>query len=131
MNVAPHAPIVLVVDDDEATLDVLSRLLAARGYAPVTATGAPQCWTALGDARPALILLDLFLPGEDGMALLQDIKADPRLAGVPVIIHTLMDRCDYRDKALALGATAYLLKPLDLRDVLDHVARLVPPPLTS
>ncbi len=119
---------VLVVDDDAATLDVLARLLAKRGYAPVTAADASQCWAALHEAAPALILLDLFLADEDGMALLRAIKADPRLASVPVIIHTLMDRCDYREKALALGAAAYLIKPLDLRDVLDHVARLVPAP---
>lgn len=131
MNAHPSTqaagPAVLIVDDDEATQDVLARLLSRKGYTPLTASDGPQCRAVLAQAQPDLILLDLFLPGEDGFSLLRELRQSPSTRDVPVIIHTLMDRCDYREKALTLGATVYLPKPLDLREVLDQVARLVPP----
>lgn len=123
----PAGAAILVVDDDDATLDVLGRLLSRSGYTPLLAAGPAQCRDILEHTRPALILLDLFMPDKDGFSLLQEIKRTPSLQHVPVIIHTLIDSCEYQEKARALGAAAYLPKPLDLRDVLAHIARLLLP----
>jgi CheY-like chemotaxis protein len=79
---------ILVVDDDEDTLDVLVELLRDGGYLPVAATTAEGAWTLLHDRRPDLLLTDLLLPQMDGWQLLRKLRDDPDLALLPAIAMT-------------------------------------------
>jgi signal transduction histidine kinase/DNA-binding response OmpR family regulator len=106
----PGEETVLVVDDDPAVRDMLTRLLAREGYRVVTAARGEDGLRLARELRPRAITLDVMMPGMDGWAVLSALKADPHVADIPVIMLTIVD-----DKNLgyALGASDYLTKPLD------------------
>ena len=113
---------VLVIDDDPDAAYLLQESLNHDEFA---VTGAPDGHAGLQMARegqPDAILLDILMPETDGWQVLNDLKSDPATAGIPVILHTIVDK-----KALGfkLGAAAYLLKPLDPAAVLDALRRVI------
>jgi CheY-like chemotaxis protein len=110
---------VLVIDDDAAARDLIRRFLESEGFG-VAEADAGEPGLALARAlKPAAITLDVLMPGMDGWAVLSALKAEPELAGIPVIMLTMLD-----DKSLgfALGASEYLSKPVD-RERLRQVLR--------
>jgi signal transduction histidine kinase/CheY-like chemotaxis protein len=113
----PNRGVMLVVDDDPSVCDLMERLGAREGYRVVTASGGEEGLRLARERRPDLITLDLLMPGMDGWAVLQALKADPALASTPVVILSIADE---RDRGLALGAADYLVKPVD-RDRLAGV----------
>ena len=122
---ATGGPVVLVIDDDAANRQLLTVLLRREGIAAIcTETGAE----GLARARtqlPDLILLDVFLPGEDGFELLAEIKADPDLDRVPVVMFTILGQENGRQRALELGACAYVVKPFDMNLTVTLIRRLL------
>jgi adenylate cyclase len=106
--------VVLVVDDDEAARDQMRRFLVREGCDVITARGGAEGLQLARQVKPALITLDVMMPGCDGWSVLQDLKADPELANIPVVMLTLADE---RNRGYALGAADYLLKPIE-RDAL-------------
>jgi PAS domain S-box-containing protein len=104
------ASTVLVIDDDPTVHDLLQRSLAKEGLHMVAATGGEEGLRLAQALRPAVITLDVLMPGMDGWSVLTALKADPDLADIPVIMLTIVD-----DKNLgyALGASDYLTKPID------------------
>lgn len=83
---APKAPI-LIVEDNAETRYVLGRILGIKGYATVTVGDAASALRYLRDGKPVcLVILDLHLPGRDGRDLLRELKADPALATIPVVV---------------------------------------------
>lgn len=119
--VAPEAgaQTVLVIDDDPTMHDLLTRLLGREGYRVVTSSNGREGLRLARQVRPDVITLDVMMPGMDGWAVVSQLKADPELANIPVVMLTLME-----DKSLgyALGVSDYLLKPLN-RDRLMGVLR--------
>src|SRR5262249_56342591 len=115
----PGEKTVLVVDDDPAVRDLLSRSLTKEGFQVVTSARGEDCVPLARQVRPRAITLDVMMPGMDGWAVLAALKADPELADIPVIILSIID-----DKNLghALGASDYLTKPVD-HDRLVQVLR--------
>ncbi|MFQ5340502.1 MAG: response regulator [Anaerolineae bacterium] len=111
------ASTVLVIDDDPRVLDLMQRFLSKEGFRVETAAGGQEGLRLARELRPDAITLDVIMPGMDGWAVLTALKADPELAGIPVIMLTIVD-----DKNLgyALGASEYLTKPID-RDRLAEV----------
>jgi signal transduction histidine kinase/CheY-like chemotaxis protein len=110
---------VLVIDDEAAVRDLMQRFLAKEGFRVVTASGGEEGLRRARELRPDAITLDVMMPGMDGWAVLSALKADPAVAGIPVIMLTIVD-----DKNLgyALGASDYLTKPID-RERLATVLR--------
>ena len=125
----PAAPnCVLVIDDDPAARDLLSRFLQREGFAVRT---APDGQTGLDLARsqhPRAILLDVMMPGMDGWSVLSQLKADPALAAIPVVMETFAG-----DQGLAysLGAADYLAKPIGWEQLKRVMDRFVPPDPTG
>ena len=117
--VAPDAASVLVIDDDPTVLDMLRRWLGREGYRVVTAGSGEEGLRLARESRPDAITLDVIMPGQDGWDLLGELKADPDLADVPVIMLTFTDQ---RALGLSLGAADYLTKPVD-RDRLVSLVR--------
>jgi CheY-like chemotaxis protein len=105
-----QTPTVLVIDDDPAFRDLVTRLLAKEGFRVVTASDGDEGLMRARQLRPDLITLDVMMPGLDGWSLLAALKAEPALADIPVIMLTISDD---RNKGFALGASEYLTKPLD------------------
>ena len=109
---------VLVVDDDPQTLHYARDALAAAGYAPVV-TGDPQDLAGLvRTKKPALVLLDLVLPGTDGIALMEGV---PALADLPVIFISAYGRDETVARALEAGAADYIVKPFSPTELTARV----------
>ena len=101
---------VLVIDDEAAVRDLMQRFLTKEGFRVVTAGGGEEGLRRARELRPDAITLDVMMPGMDGWAVLSALKADADVAGIPVVMLTIVD-----DKNLgyALGASDYLTKPID------------------
>jgi CheY-like chemotaxis protein/anti-sigma regulatory factor (Ser/Thr protein kinase) len=111
---------ILVIEDDPGAVRLLRTYLEGAGHwVRVCGDGA----SGLDEARrlvPSAILLDILLPGKDGWEVLRELKADPRLRDVPVVVATVMDE---RQLGLALGAVDYFLKPVDRDALLARLSR--------
>jgi signal transduction histidine kinase/CheY-like chemotaxis protein len=101
---------VLVIDDDPAARDLLGRALSREGFRVVAAASGAEGLRQARELRPDTITLDVLMPGLDGWAVLSRLKADPALAGIPVVMLTVTDDAP---RGLAMGADAYLAKPVD------------------
>jgi len=109
---------VLVVDDDAEIRDLVAEYLTQNGYRVSTARDGPALWRALETESPDLLVLDLMLPGEDGLALCRDLRATSDL---PVIMLTA--RGDEIDRIIGIemGADDYLGKPFNPRELLARI----------
>jgi signal transduction histidine kinase/CheY-like chemotaxis protein len=101
---------VLVIDDDPAARDLVGRFLTSEGFTVLTASSGEEGLRLAREQRPDIIALDIIMPRMDGWAVLATLKADPALAGIPVILISVTDD---RNLGYALGASEYLTKPID------------------
>ncbi len=107
---------VLLIDDQAMNLELASELLEMDGYAVRTAGDANEALAVLaGGFRPRLILMDIQLPGMDGLELTRRLRADPAQAGVVIIALTAYAMVGDRERALAAGCDGYIAKPIDTR----------------
>jgi signal transduction histidine kinase/ligand-binding sensor domain-containing protein/CheY-like chemotaxis protein len=118
------APLILVVEDDPETRQALVAALQMQGYRVAGAADGAAALELARDLRPALITLDLVLPGMDGWEVLKRLKADGELASTPVVI---VSRVENRELGVALGADDYFLKPLDLGVFTAAIRKFTPP----
>ncbi|MCP4422526.1 MAG: response regulator [Chloroflexi bacterium] len=102
--------IVLIIDDDPMARDLLGRQLRKAGFQVQTAASGAEGLALAAKIKPVAITLDVLLPGIDGWTVLAQIKADPDLADIPVIIVTMLED---EQMGFALGASDYLMKPID------------------
>ena len=107
---ADARPLALVVDDDPAARDMLQRSLEACGYRVATAHDGEEALRMAAELEPSIITLDAIMPRTDGWAALSRLKADPKLARIPVIMVSVLGDSQM---AYALGAAHYLSKPVD------------------
>jgi len=119
----------LVVDDDQEIRDLVSRFLTRHGYRVTTARDGREMRRALADWSIDLIVLDLMLPGTDGLTLCRELRAN---STVPVIMLTAMGEEVDRILGLEMGADDYLPKPFNPRELLARIKavlrRIEPPP---
>ncbi len=118
-----QAPLVLVVDDSLTVRRVTQRLLAREGYRVALAKDGLEGLEKLAEERPAVLLSDIEMPRMDGFDLVRNLRADPRLADLPVIMITSRIAQKHRDYAAELGVDHYLGKPYAEEDLLSLVAR--------
>jgi chemosensory pili system protein ChpA (sensor histidine kinase/response regulator) len=119
----PQAPLVMVVDDSLTVRRVTQRLLAREGYRVLLAKDGLDALERLADELPALVLTDIEMPRMDGFDLVRNMRADPRLAALPVIMITSRIAQKHRDYAAELGVDHYLGKPYSEEDLLGLIAR--------
>ena len=115
MSRSPH---ILVVDDDREIRDLVARFLTKHGYRVDTAADGRAMMQALTDGRFDLVVLDLMLPGEDGLSLCRRLRADSNL---PVIMLTAIGEETDRIIGLEMGADDYLAKPFNPRELLARI----------
>ncbi|MDB4962979.1 MAG: response regulator receiver protein [Myxococcales bacterium] len=106
---------ILIVDDTPLNLKLLSVLLAAKGYEVSTATSAEEANEILRVFRPDLLLLDIRLPGLDGLAFTRQLRADPMRAGLIIVAVTASAMRGDEEAALTAGFDGYITKPIDTR----------------
>jgi CheY-like chemotaxis protein len=122
---------VLVVDDNADNLYVLTHLLTRHGYAVREVGDGPSALAAAEEARPAMILLDIRLPGVSGYEVVAALRRRPGFAEVPVIAVTAHAMPGDREAALAAGCDDYMTKPIDPRALMTLVERFFGPALAA
>ena len=113
---------VLLVDDNPANLKLVRVLLTTEGYEVRVASDAEEALKVLDDFEPQLILMDVQLPGMDGLELTRRLKADPRRRHIVIIALTAYAMKGDEEKARAAGADGYLSKPVDTRTLPTSIA---------
>lgn len=121
MAVAPQVPLILVVDDSITVRRVTQRLLQREGYRVVMAADGLQALERLQDERPAVVLSDIEMPRMDGFDLARNIRADARLAGLPIVMITSRIAEKHREHAMSLGVDHYLGKPYSEDELMSLV----------
>ncbi len=105
-------PVVLVVDDDTGTLNLMNALLRGRYSIKLATTGRKALEIARADTPPDLVLLDIMMPDLDGHEVCRQLKADPQTSEIPVIFLTAMAQTEDERRGFALGAADYITKPI-------------------
>jgi CheY-like chemotaxis protein len=112
-------PVVVLVEDDRASLDLMAAYLDGLPIHVASATDGTQALELIRGASPAAVVLDLHLPVVDGWQVLAQLKADADTAAIPIIVASAVDE---RQRGLALGADAYLVKPVSRDELVDALA---------
>lgn len=112
----------LIVDDAPLNLKLLTVLLTANRYRVRTAESAEQALAILEDYLPELLVVDIRLPGMDGLALVRLLRAQPRYRDLVVVAVTASAMKGDEEVALAAGCDSYITKPIDTRTLPTHLA---------
>jgi len=118
-------PKILLVEDNEMNRDMLSRRLARRGYEVAIAVDGEQGLAMARSESPALVLMDMSLPGLDGWDVTRQLKAAEKTRGIPVIALTAHAMSGDREKAIAAGCDDFDTKPVDLERLLGKIEALL------
>lgn len=116
---------ILIVEDNEASRDVLARRLARRGYGVVVAVDGQEALAVARSARPDLILMDLGLPVMDGWEATRRLKGDPATQHMPIIVLSAHAMTTDRELALAAGGDEFDTKPLRFPQLLEKIEVLL------
>jgi two-component system cell cycle response regulator DivK len=116
---------ILLVEDNEMNRDMLSRRLQRRGHEVLTAVDGETGLAMTRSELPALVLMDMSLPGIDGWEATRQLKADPATRAIPVIALTAHAMAGDREKSLAAGCDDFDTKPIELDRLLGKIAALV------
>lgn len=122
---------ILIVEDNEANMRLARLLLVNAGHSVLWAADAETGLTLAREKQPALILMDIQLPGMDGLAATSLLKQDPHTAHIPVIALTAMAMKEDRDKTLRAGCDAYIIKPLRYKELYQVIDTLLQKNITS
>lgn len=120
----PEFPTVLLVDDDEDFTRSLSRMLRNCGWRVMTTNRSFGVLNLMAEHRPHIVVLDVTMPGLDGVQLAELVRADPELGDTPMLLHSGMPEADLRDRAAAVGADGYVVKGDRPRDLLAALRQL-------
>ena len=125
VDAAPKRPLVMVVDDDADTRELCDLLLERTGYERALAASGEEAVSLLEQHTPALIVLDLNMPGMDGWSVAALIRKHERTARIPILVMTGLGQ-NVENAARRAGATGFCLKPLDSKRFVKEVKRLCP-----
>jgi CheY-like chemotaxis protein len=118
--------LILVVDDNDAGLLLTCAVLQLDGFRVDSASSSKEVLERLHARRPDLILMDVQMPGQDGLSLTRQLKADPATVTIPIVALTAHAMAGDRELALAAGCSGYISKPIDTRTFGDQVRAFLP-----
>ena len=121
---------ILVVEDNDMNMQLVEFLLEEGGYAIVKATSGEEALAITqngADRAPDLILMDIHLPGMDGLSVVRAMKADARTARVPILALTAHAMRGDKDRFLEAGCDGYISKPIDVKTFLSSIERFIAP----
>jgi CheY-like chemotaxis protein len=125
MEVTCHR--ILIVDDNATNLKLVAYLMRAHGFEVAIAGDADSALAAIRTQPPELILMDLQLPGIDGLELTRRLKSDPETRSIKIVAVTAYAMKGDQDRALAAGCDDYITKPIDTRSLPGQIARHLEP----
>jgi len=116
---------ILIIEDEDDIRTFASRVLELEGYRVLQAGDGDEGLRLARGNQVAMVLLDLRLPGRDGWAVLSQMKSDPELSSIPVVVFTASAGVPQQSRALAGGAADYLVKPLSATSLRKSIARIL------
>lgn len=119
-------PLVLVVDDYDDIRIMLRKALEGKGCRVIEARDGREAVEVALRARPALILMDVWMPHQTGVSAVKEIREDPEMRDIPIIALTAYEAVDLHIKAIQAGCNQYLLKPINLDQLQGLVERYLP-----
>ena len=114
---------ILVIEDNELNMKLVNGLVKIGKYRMLEAIDAESGIELIRGQRPDLVLMDIQLPGMDGLSATKIIKEDPALKDIPIVALTSYAMQGDNEKALAAGCTGYITKPIDTRKFLETVSQ--------
>lgn len=114
---------ILLVDDEPDVLDVLSRRLQSAGFITSTASDGNDGLKMVQREKPDLVLLDIMMPNKDGFFMLSQLRLTQGLSEIPVIMVSAKSETDSLLTCRNLGATDYLIKPIDFEELLRYIRK--------
>ena len=124
--IAPRPdPIVLVADDDRDTRELYRACFDTNGYRTAEAGTGSQAIVAAVEIVPDVLLTDYVLPDIDGVTIARRLRKDPRTAGIPIVIISSRTADKHRNQAAQLGVNAFLGKPYQEAELLQHIVTFV------
>lgn len=112
---------ILIVDDNPANMKLVRVLLSGEGYAVRTALDAKEALAELKTSKPNLILMDIQLPGMDGLELTRKLKSDPATQDIKIVGLTAYAMRGDQERILAAGCDGYIPKPIDTRTLANSI----------
>lgn len=119
-----HGPIV-VVDDEPYILRSLSFVLERGGFQVITATDGDSGLAKIREFRPALVFLDIMLPQKNGYEVCAEVKSDPALADIHIVMLSAKGQQIDRERGILGGADEYMTKPFSPRDILEYARQIL------
>ena len=120
-----QSPLLLLAEDNEANISTVSSYLQAKGYRILLAKNGQEAVDLASIHHPDLILMDIQMPGMDGLEAIQKIRLDLNLVNIPIIALTALAMTGDRDRCIAAGATDYLTKPVKLKQLSTIINQLL------
>lgn len=120
-------PRVVIAEDEPRILRSLAFIVEREGGLPVACNDGRAALEAILADPPRLAILDLMMPGLDGLAVCRAVRAEPRLRELPILVVTALGQKTHEQEALAAGATAYVRKPFDPRRLRDQIVAYLQP----
>ncbi|HEX2094901.1 MAG TPA: response regulator [Longimicrobiaceae bacterium] len=114
---------ILVVDDNRDNVEILRAFLESRGYVVAEAADGRSALAKMEQVRPALVLLDVMMPGMDGWQVCRTIKSHPDYGATKVVMVTAKGGFEDKFEGLRSGADDYVVKPVDLKELAEKVER--------
>ncbi|HCG03065.1 MAG TPA: response regulator [Chloroflexi bacterium] len=119
------APKVLIVEDTPLNMELAKDILEVAGFEVLAAVDAAQCFAILADHRPDLILMDVQLPGKDGLQITRELRANPETQDLTIVAMTAYAMVEDERRIKEAGCDGYLTKPIQTRMLAKQVASLL------
>ncbi len=116
---------VLVVEDNDMNMQLVEYLLEEGGFQILKATSGEEALSVTSKVIPDLILMDIHLPGMDGLSVVREMKANQRTMGIPILALTAHAMRGDRDRFLEAGCDGYISKPIDVKSFIPSIERFL------
>ena len=122
VRVSQKSPVILIIEDDQFLIDLLGKQFEQQHYEIARALDTKHARKIMNESAIALVLLDVVLPGQDGFTFLSEVKKDPKIKDIPVIILSNLGQKQEIEKGLEMGAVEYLVKAdMSPREIVERV----------
>jgi CheY-like chemotaxis protein len=125
-RIAPAHPCILVIEDNPTNMMLVVAVLDRAGFQSAQAGSAEEARRLIETVSPELILMDIQLPGQDGLSLTRELKTNPATTHIPIIALTAHAMKGDEVQAIAAGCDAYVAKPIDTRNFAAFVTQFLP-----
>ena len=117
--------VILVVDDTPDLRKNITQFLAMEGYMTITAGHGQEALERIAEMLPDTIITDILMPVMDGYTLIEQIKSNPQLKNIPIIVFSAKPEAESKHKVLALGAFSFISKPGSIDEIMTTVNEIV------